>query len=83
MRALQRYSEAERAMEQVLKLDKDCEEAVNDLFNCKVLQLMVNTPKNQAAKVFPVSSVTANENELSFHSFFYKQHFVIKLVILI
>ena len=37
----QRYSEAERAMEQVLKLDKDCEEAVNDLFNCKVLQLMV------------------------------------------
>lgn len=39
---LQRYSEAEKAMEQVLKLDKDCEEAVNDLFNCKVLQLMVN-----------------------------------------
>lgn len=30
-------------MEQVLKLDKDCEEAVNDLYNCKVLQLMVNT----------------------------------------
>lgn len=29
-------------MEQVLRLDKDCEEAVNDLFNCKVLQLMVN-----------------------------------------
>ncbi|MED6253380.1 hypothetical protein ATANTOWER_027991 [Ataeniobius toweri] len=27
-------------MEQVLKLDKDCEEAVNDLFSCKVLQLM-------------------------------------------
>lgn len=27
-------------MEQVLKLDKDCEEAVNDLLNCKVLQLM-------------------------------------------
>ncbi|XP_074501925.1 uncharacterized protein LOC141773779 isoform X3 [Sebastes fasciatus] len=37
---MKRYSEAERAMEQVLKLDKDCEEAVNDLFNCKVLQLM-------------------------------------------
>ncbi|XP_061601459.1 uncharacterized protein zgc:123010 [Cololabis saira] len=37
---LKRYSEAEKAMEQVLKLDKDCEEAVNDLFNCKVLQLM-------------------------------------------
>lgn len=28
-------------MEQVLKLDEDCEEAVLDLFNCKVLQLMV------------------------------------------
>uniref|UniRef100_A0A8C7KD89 Zgc:123010 n=1 Tax=Oncorhynchus kisutch TaxID=8019 RepID=A0A8C7KD89_ONCKI len=40
---MKRYSEAEKAMEQVLKLDKDCEEAVNDLFNCKVLQLMVNT----------------------------------------
>ncbi|XP_067376354.1 uncharacterized protein zgc:123010 isoform X2 [Channa argus] len=37
---LKRYSEAEKAMEQVLKLDKDCEEAVTDLFNCKVLQLM-------------------------------------------
>ncbi|XP_077351949.1 uncharacterized protein LOC144001481 [Festucalex cinctus] len=37
---LQRYSEAEKAMEQVLKLDKDCEEAVNELYNCKVLQLM-------------------------------------------
>lgn len=30
-------------MEQVLKLDEDCEEAVIDLFNCKVLQLMVHT----------------------------------------
>ncbi|XP_068578521.1 uncharacterized protein zgc:123010 isoform X2 [Cebidichthys violaceus] len=37
---MKRYSEAEKAMEQVLKFDKDCEEAVNDLFNCKVLQLM-------------------------------------------
>ncbi|XP_030012639.1 hsp70-Hsp90 organizing protein 1 isoform X3 [Sphaeramia orbicularis] len=37
---MKRYSEAEKAMEQVLKLDKDCEEAVTDLFNCKVLQLM-------------------------------------------
>ncbi|XP_078144696.1 uncharacterized protein LOC139923412 isoform X2 [Centroberyx gerrardi] len=37
---MKRYSEAEKAMEQVLKLDKDCEEAVNDLFTCKVLQLM-------------------------------------------
>lgn len=34
-------------MEQVLKLDKDCEEAVTDLFNCKVLQLMVNTSTKQ------------------------------------
>uniref|UniRef100_A0A3Q3WMY6 Uncharacterized protein n=1 Tax=Mola mola TaxID=94237 RepID=A0A3Q3WMY6_MOLML len=37
---MKRYSEAEKAMEQVLKLDKDCEEALNELFNCKVLQLM-------------------------------------------
>ncbi|KAM9804217.1 uncharacterized protein ACB057_007697 [Neosynchiropus ocellatus] len=37
---MKRYGEAEKAMEQVLKLDRDCEEAVNDLFNCKVLQLM-------------------------------------------
>lgn len=37
---MKRYGEAEKTMEQVLKLDKDCEEAVNDLFNCKVLQLM-------------------------------------------
>ncbi|XP_034007839.1 hsp70-Hsp90 organizing protein 1 [Trematomus bernacchii] len=37
---MKRYGEAEKAMEQVLKLDEDCEEAVNDLFNCKVLQLM-------------------------------------------
>ncbi|XP_056902954.1 stress-induced-phosphoprotein 1 isoform X1 [Takifugu flavidus] len=37
---LRRYSEAERAMEQVLKLDTDCEEAAMDLLNCKVLQLM-------------------------------------------
>uniref|UniRef100_A0AAZ3SCC2 Uncharacterized protein n=1 Tax=Oncorhynchus tshawytscha TaxID=74940 RepID=A0AAZ3SCC2_ONCTS len=37
---MKRYSEAEKAMEQVLKLDEDCEEAVIDLFNCKVLQLM-------------------------------------------
>lgn len=29
-------------MEHVLKLDKDCEEAANDLFYCKVLQLMVS-----------------------------------------
>ncbi|XP_020565252.1 tetratricopeptide repeat protein 31 isoform X2 [Oryzias latipes] len=37
---LKRYSEAEKAMEQVLKLDEDCEEAENDLFYCKVQQLM-------------------------------------------
>lgn len=39
---LQRYGEAERAMEQVLELDTDCEEAVVDLMNCRVLQLMVS-----------------------------------------
>ncbi|CAL8256381.1 unnamed protein product [Lota lota] len=39
---MKRYSEAEKAMEQVLNLDKDCEEAVNDLFHCKVLQLMAH-----------------------------------------
>lgn len=39
---LQRYAEAERAMEQVLKLDTDCVEAVMDLQNCRVLQLMVS-----------------------------------------
>ncbi|CAK6953250.1 stress-induced-phosphoprotein 1 [Scomber scombrus] len=37
---MKRYGEAEKAMEQVLKLDKECEEAVTDLLNCKVLQLM-------------------------------------------
>ncbi|KAM6972537.1 uncharacterized protein FYW47_004694 [Aplochiton taeniatus] len=37
---LKRYEEAERAMEQVLKLDKDCGEATSELFNCRVLQLM-------------------------------------------
>ncbi|XP_017268234.1 hsp70-Hsp90 organizing protein 1 isoform X1 [Kryptolebias marmoratus] len=37
---MKRYSEAEKAMEQVLKLDTDCEEAANYLFDCKVLQLM-------------------------------------------
>ncbi|XP_029376949.1 stress-induced-phosphoprotein 1 isoform X2 [Echeneis naucrates] len=37
---MKRYNEAEKAMEQVLRLDKDCEEAMTDLFNCKVLQLM-------------------------------------------
>ncbi|KAI1894320.1 hypothetical protein AGOR_G00114600 [Albula goreensis] len=37
---MKRYSEAEKAMELVLQLDKDCEEAVNELLNCRVLQLM-------------------------------------------
>lgn len=43
----QRYGEAERAMEQVLKLDTDCEEAVVDLMNCRVLQLMVSVPASK------------------------------------
>nr|XP_029506068.1 tetratricopeptide repeat protein 31-like [Oncorhynchus nerka]XP_029506069.1 tetratricopeptide repeat protein 31-like [Oncorhynchus nerka] len=38
---LKRYGEAEGAMQQVLKLDQDCEEASIELFNCKVLQLLV------------------------------------------
>lgn len=50
----QRYSEAERAMEQVLKLDTDCEEAAVDLLNCRVLQLMVSSCTSAAATVFPV-----------------------------
>lgn len=41
-------------MEQVLKLDKGCEEAVIDLFNCRVLQLMVNILSSKVAKVLPV-----------------------------
>lgn len=41
-------------MEQVLKLDTDCEEAAMDLLNCKVLQLMVSLFTNGAAKAFPV-----------------------------
>ncbi|CAB1343872.1 unnamed protein product [Coregonus sp. 'balchen'] len=48
---MKRYSEAEKAMEQVLKLDKDCEEAVNDLFNCKVLQLMAVLTSPEASSV--------------------------------
>ncbi|KAG5855284.1 hypothetical protein ANANG_G00047470 [Anguilla anguilla] len=37
---LKRYREAEKAMEQVLRLDNDCEEARTDLFTCRVLQLV-------------------------------------------
>ncbi|XP_076584859.1 uncharacterized protein LOC143319633 isoform X1 [Chaetodon auriga] len=37
---LKRYSEAEEAMEQVLKLDQHCKEAPSKLFTCRVLQLM-------------------------------------------
>ena len=47
-------------MEQVLKLDKDCEEAANDLINCKVLQLMVKTPTNYMLEVFPVRLLAGN-----------------------
>ncbi|XP_042340345.1 STI1-like protein [Plectropomus leopardus] len=38
---LKRYSEAEAAMEQVLKLDPNCKEASSKLFTCQVLQLTV------------------------------------------
>ncbi|KAF7650911.1 hypothetical protein LDENG_00118890 [Lucifuga dentata] len=36
---LKQYSEAQTAMEQVLKLDEQCEAAASELFNCRVLQL--------------------------------------------
>ncbi|XP_070777306.1 stress-induced-phosphoprotein 1-like [Enoplosus armatus] len=36
---LKRYSEAEKAIEQVLKLDQHCKEASSKLFTCRVLQL--------------------------------------------
>lgn len=38
----QRYSEAEEAMEQVLKLDPHCKEAPSELLTCRVQQLVVN-----------------------------------------
>uniref|UniRef100_A0A8P4FZA5 Uncharacterized protein n=1 Tax=Dicentrarchus labrax TaxID=13489 RepID=A0A8P4FZA5_DICLA len=38
---LKRYSEAEKAIEQVLKLDPHCKEACSKLNTCRVLQLMV------------------------------------------
>ncbi|TKS68653.1 STI1-like protein [Collichthys lucidus] len=37
---LKRYSEAEKAMEQVLKLDPHCKEASSTLFTCRVLHLV-------------------------------------------
>ncbi|XP_034043580.1 DNA polymerase interacting tetratricopeptide repeat-containing, protein of 47 kDa-like [Thalassophryne amazonica] len=37
---LKRYSEAEKAMQQVLELDAACQEASSKLFHCRVLQLM-------------------------------------------
>ncbi|XP_054460099.1 stress-induced-phosphoprotein 1-like isoform X2 [Anoplopoma fimbria] len=37
---LKRFSEAEAAMEQVLKLDQHCKEASSKLLTCRVLQLM-------------------------------------------
>uniref|UniRef100_UPI0037E9B5C9 stress-induced-phosphoprotein 1-like isoform X2 n=1 Tax=Semicossyphus pulcher TaxID=241346 RepID=UPI0037E9B5C9 len=37
---LKRYSKAEKAMAQVLKLDQHCQEASSKLFTCRILQLM-------------------------------------------
>nr|XP_015202309.1 PREDICTED: hsp70-Hsp90 organizing protein 3-like isoform X4 [Lepisosteus oculatus] len=37
---MKRYNEAECALEEVLRLDQDCEDAVNELLACRVLQLM-------------------------------------------
>lgn len=34
-------------MEQVLRLDTDCKEAMGDLHNCRVLQLMVSSLANK------------------------------------
>lgn len=47
----QRHSEAEKAMEQVLKLDSQCKEASSELFNCRVLQLMVSNTSNGHALI--------------------------------
>lgn len=41
----QRYSEAEKAMEQVLKLDPHCKEASSELFTCRVLHLVVRSSR--------------------------------------
>lgn len=38
---MKRYGEAEKAMEQVLKLDPLCEEAPSKLLTCRILQLTV------------------------------------------
>ncbi|XP_061914165.1 uncharacterized protein zgc:123010 isoform X3 [Entelurus aequoreus] len=40
LKGMKLYRDAQKAMEQVLKLDNNCDEAVNDLFYCKLLQLM-------------------------------------------
>ncbi|XP_023248769.1 STI1-like protein [Seriola lalandi dorsalis] len=40
---LKRYSEAEKEMEQVLKLDQDITEASSKLVTCRILQLMVRS----------------------------------------
>ncbi|XP_066550010.1 stress-induced-phosphoprotein 1 isoform X2 [Amia ocellicauda] len=37
---MKRYGEAEKALEEVLKLDQDCKDAVTELLTCRVLQLM-------------------------------------------
>ncbi|KAJ8361420.1 hypothetical protein SKAU_G00179450 [Synaphobranchus kaupii] len=74
---MKRYSEAEKAMVLVLKLDKDCEEAVNELFNCRVLQLMElgfeetqsvllleRYPTVQAVLASPEASKTVNPDSI-------------------
>lgn len=43
MCVFQRYSEAEKAIEQVLNLDQNCKEASSKLFTCRVLQLKVRS----------------------------------------
>uniref|UniRef100_A0A672FQ81 RRM domain-containing protein n=1 Tax=Salarias fasciatus TaxID=181472 RepID=A0A672FQ81_SALFA len=59
---LKRYSEAEQAMEQVLRLDPSCREASSKLFACRVLQLVVRSftlhmkPESHLSDIFPSSS---------------------------
>lgn len=42
MHLFQLYGDAEKAIEQVLKLDQHCKEASSKLFTCRILQLMVS-----------------------------------------
>ncbi|TRY84082.1 hypothetical protein DNTS_008928, partial [Danionella cerebrum] len=49
---LKRYNEAEKAMDQVLKLDSNCKEAHYDLFCCKMQQLIELGYDEEQSKLF-------------------------------